>query len=124
MSRLQIQGVQPMNKTQIYQYIHLPINSEVTAIGGHYVVTKELKLRDNGGEIFCTIGYGILDTTCCGTGGCSYATVHGYITNWKGETTSEGLKVTYFQPIRDRNLQKSLKHQLFETEIIQQVVFI
>ena len=94
------------------------------AIGGHYMVTKEITYPVEEREVLITVGYGIMDTTCCGTGGCAYATVHGYILDWKGKTSDEGFPITSFDPIREEALKNLLKKELMQTETIQQVNFI
>jgi len=112
-----------MELTPTHEYVHNLLNEEVIAIGGHYVVTKEIRFPTDGEDILYTIGYGVMDTTCCGTGGCAYATVHGFIVDWKGKQNREGLPVTIIQPIRDNQLKKELHEKILSEEIVQQVNF-
>ncbi|MCG8334555.1 MAG: hypothetical protein MJE63_08555 [Proteobacteria bacterium] len=108
----------------VLKYVHQGLNKEITAIGGHYAVTKEIKLPVEEREVLITVGYGVMDTTCCGTGGCAYATVHGYILDWKGNTSDEGFPITMFEPIKEEALKHHLQKELMQTEAIQQVNFI
>ncbi|MBU2514931.1 hypothetical protein KJ966_26725 [bacterium] len=105
-------------------YIHYALNEEITAIGGHYVITKESKIPLSGREVLVTVGYGVMDTTCCGTGGCGYATVYGFIEEWKSETNEDGLEVSKVTPIRDEQIRKSLKISILNSETVQQVNFL
>lgn len=108
----------------IYQYVHFGLNREIEAIGGHYAVTKELRLPVEEREVLITVGYGVMDTTCCGTGGCAYATVHGYIVDWQGKTNDKGFPITTFEPMKEEVLKSRLRKELMQTETIQQVNFI
>ena len=64
-------------------HVHLPLDEEVTAIGGSYRLVKEERLSIDGREVLYIVGHGVFDTTCCGAGGCAYAIVPGYIIDWK-----------------------------------------
>ncbi len=113
-----------MEGKHLLNYVHYNLNEEITAIGGHYVITKELKMLINDREVLVTVGYGVMDTTCCGTGGCTYASVYGYIENWKDETNKDGLNVTQTTPIRDAQIQQELKTSILSSEQVQQVNFL
>ena len=106
------------------EYVHHELNEEITSIGGHYVITREVRLPVEGREVFYTVGYGVADTTCCGTGGCGYATVHGYVVDWKKTKNNEGLEVTCLEPVRDGDLRSKLKNDILKSETVQQVNFL
>ncbi len=113
-----------MEEKDLLNYVHHELNEEITAIGGHYVTTKEYRIPVDNREALVTVGYGVMDTTCCGTGGCAYATVHGYVEKWKSETNEDGLEVTRVMPIRDEQIQKKLKSSILNSEQVQQVNFL
>lgn len=113
-----------MEAKQLLKYVHHQLDEEITAIGGHYVVNKEYKLPVADREALVTVGYGVMDTTCCGTGGCSYATVHGFIVEWQSEINADGLAVTKVEPIRDEEIRKTLKDSILNREQVQQVNFL
>ena len=52
------------------KYVHQPLNQEVTAIGGHYLLVKEVRLPFEGREVLYLVGHAAFDTICCGPGGC------------------------------------------------------
>ncbi len=108
----------------MFKYVHYNLNEEITAIGGHYVISKELKIPVDDKAVLVTIGFGVMDTTCCGTGGCAYATVHGFIVDWKGNRNEEGYSVTSVESIEDNQLKEHLRAKLMEEETIQQVNFL
>ena len=108
----------------LLNYIHYKLNEEVTAIGGYYVISKEIRLPVAEREALYTVGFGVMDTTCCGTGGCAYATVHGFIVEWKGSQNAEGLDVTRVESIKNEDLRKQLKEKIMKDEVVQQVNFL
>jgi hypothetical protein len=50
-------------------YVHRGLDEVVTAIGGHYRFTREVRLPFGGQELLYRCGYAVFDTTCCGRGG-------------------------------------------------------
>jgi len=65
------------------EFVHPVLGEDVTAIGGRYCLTKEARLIHNGREVLYLIGYGSVDTSCCGVGGCIYALVPGYVVSYR-----------------------------------------
>ncbi|MDP7111772.1 MAG: hypothetical protein QGH45_07405 [Myxococcota bacterium] len=84
------------------RYVHEPLDTEVTAVAGHYVLTREERLEVGGRELLYVLGHAIFDTSCCGMGGCGYALV---------------------QPIRDPDERVALTDLIREREFISQVQF-
>jgi len=105
------------------KYIHPELGQEITAIGGHYALVKEARLPFRGREVLYLVGYGIFDTTCCGTGGCTYALVPGSILDWKNETNADGLAVSLVEPIRDETIRREIRQLIKKQELVQQVRF-
>jgi hypothetical protein len=105
-------------------YIHQALNQEVTAIGGHYVLVKEVRLPFQGRELLYLVGHAAFESTCCGVGGCAYALVPGFILKWKDRTNSDGLAVSQVEPIHDRSLQKQIHQSLKRKEVVHQVRFL
>ncbi len=106
------------------EYVHQPLNQEVTAIGGHYVLVQEARLPFEGREVLYLVGHAAFDTTCCGAGGGAYALVPGIILAWKDRTNSEGLPVSLVEPILDRTIQQQIRHLVQRKEVVQQVRFL
>ena len=105
------------------KYIHQELGQEITAIGGHYALVKQVRLPFGGREVLYLVGYGIFDTTCCGVGGCTYALVPGSILDWKTETNADGLAVSRVEPIRDETIQREIRQLIKKQEVVQQVRF-
>jgi hypothetical protein len=104
-------------------YIHQILNQEVTAIGGSYVLTKEERLPLNHREVVYIVGYAIFDTTCCGSGGCNYANVPGFVINWKNKKNKDGIPISCVEPICDPTEQKKIRSLIEKKENVSQVNF-
>ncbi len=108
----------------IQEYIHQTLNQEVTAIGGHYVLVKEVRLPFCGREVLYVVGHAAFDSTCCGAGGCAYALVPGFTLSWQGKTNEEGQAVSQVEPIHDEATQKQVRRLIMRKEVVQQVRFL
>ncbi|MDY6789901.1 MAG: hypothetical protein SWH54_01415 [Thermodesulfobacteriota bacterium] len=107
------------------EYIHQTTDNEheIQSISGHYTIEKELRLKYCGNIVLCVIGTGIIDSSCCGMGGCRYALVPGYIVKWKEKANSTGLMVSQVEPVAEENSKKKISKTLKEQELVTQVNF-
>jgi hypothetical protein len=96
------------------------LNQEVTAIGGHYRLVKEVRLPFRGREVLYLVGHALFDTACCGLGGCAYALVPGFILEWKSKTNEDGLPVSQVEPIRDEAVQEEVRRLIEKQEMVHQ----
>ena len=104
-------------------FVHPELGLEITAIGGHYVFTKEIRLPHRGREILYYVGYAVLDTSCCGIGGSAYALVAGYIRKWKYKTDPDNAPLSRVEPLRDEIIQKEVRRLIQNREMVYQVSF-
>mgnify|MGYP000287760199 CR=1 FL=1 len=104
-------------------FIHPVLNKAVRTIGGSYILSQEKRLSYNDRQVLYFIGCAVVDTSCCGPGGCSYALVPGYVKQWKYRLTPDNLSVTQVNPIRNKDVQKALQRLIMEKEPVQQVDF-
>ncbi|MDY6881900.1 MAG: hypothetical protein V2J25_15565 [Desulfatiglans sp.] len=111
------------DKQQVKEYIHYDLNQEIRAIGGGYVLTKEVRLPFGDKDLFYVTGYGVIDSSCCGTGGCGYALVPGFVEQWKVRENTDGLSVSQIEAIRDKEVQEKVRSLIMEKELVQQVIF-
>jgi hypothetical protein len=105
-------------------YVHHDLNQEISAIGGHYVLVREARLRFRGREILYLVGHATFDTSCCGVGGCAYALVPGFILDWKSRTNADGLAVSQVEPICTTTDQEHVRRFIESEEVVHQVIFI
>jgi hypothetical protein len=104
-------------------FTHPQLGQEVTAIGGHYVFGKEIRLPFHSREILYFVGYAVLDTTCCGVGGVAYVLVAGYIRQWKYKKNQDDRLVSQIETIDDQALQKEVRKAIQKKEMVYQVTF-
>jgi hypothetical protein len=105
------------------EHIHHELNREVAAIGGHYVLTNEVRLPFDGREVLYLVGYAVVDNSCCGVGGVAYALVPGYIVAWKNKANDDGLAVSLVEPIDDPTAQADIRRLIQEKEVVHQIRF-
>jgi hypothetical protein len=106
------------------EYIHQELNKEIVAIGGHYVLVKEIRLPFGGHEVLYLVGHAAFDTACCGVGGCAYALVPGFVLNWKIQRNADGLPVSWVEAIHDKDRQEQVQRLIEEREPVHQVMFL
>jgi hypothetical protein len=99
------------------------LNQSCEAIGGHYVLTNERRLAIDGNDVLVFLGYGVVDTSCCGPGGCRYALVPGTVHRYRSVKTPEGRWISEVFPVRSPHLQQRIREHLQDMESIQQVQF-
>ena len=110
-------------QADLMDFIHPVLNEEIRTISGHYVLSRESRLPFNNREVLYFIGCAIVDSSCCGAGGCAYGLVPGYIMQWKYKLNPENLSVTQVEPIRNKGDQEELRRLIKQKERVQQVNF-
>ncbi len=94
------------------EYIHGVLEEEVRFIAGSYCFTEEECLRFNGKNVLYTVGIATIDNSCCGTGGCRFIRVAGYVILWKERINESGLPISTVDPIVKEEEQKEIKNLL------------
>jgi hypothetical protein len=105
-----------------YTHQKTGVDSQIKAISGSYTIEHEKRLKYKGRDILCVIGIGIIDSSCCGVGGCRFAFVPGYICQWKKQVSS-GEVISQVEPIFDENVKKEIHNILKKEELITQIDF-
>ena len=106
----------------IREYTH-ELNREVRSISGGYELEKEEKFEIHGKEVLYVVGNAVVDSSCCGVGGCRYALVPGYVKKFKTRQDEQGLWISEVEPVIDRATRQEITLVLKEKEIVQQVQF-
>ena len=109
--------------TESRDFAHPRLGHEVTAIGGHYVFGKEVRMRFRGREILYLVGYAVLDSTCCGVGGVAYVLVAGFIEDWKFKKNHTDDSISRIEPISDPAVQKEVSRIIRQKEMVHQISF-
>ena len=109
--------------SETQDFTHPQLGQEVTAIGGHYVFGKEIRMPYHNREILYFVGYAVLDSTCCGVGGVAYVLVAGLIRQWKYKKNQDNAFVSKVEPIQDQSVQKEVRSLIQKKEMVFQVTF-
>jgi hypothetical protein len=104
-------------------YIHPVLNEEIRTISGHYILSTEKRLPFNDRQVLYFIGCAVVDSSCCGTAGCAYALVPGYIRQWKYKLNRDKLAVTQVESIGNKSERQMLRRLIKDKEGVQQVNF-
>jgi len=108
---------------QPQDFTHPQLGREVTAIGGHYVFGKEIRMPFRSREILYFVGYAVLDSTCCGVGGVAYVLVAGFLRQWKSKKNQDECFVSQIETIADQTIQKEVRNAIQKKEMVYQVTF-
>ncbi len=103
---------------------HDPLDQEVDAISGHYVLTAEHRVEFRGRELLYLVGHAVVDTSCCGVGGCGYALVPGFVLAYRERTDERGRPVSRVEPIRDEALRGEIQRFVLQREQVTQCNFL
>jgi hypothetical protein len=106
----------------IREYTH-ELNKEIRSISGGYELDMEGKFEIDGKVVLYVVGNAIVDSSCCGVGGCRYALVPGYVRGFKTRQDEQGLWISEVEPIVDTKIRQKITRVLKEKEIVQQVQF-
>jgi hypothetical protein len=87
------------------------------------MLTKEGTFETKGASILFLVGYGVIDSSCCGVGGCRYGLVPGYVIAWKYARDDRGRPVSLVVPITDPKIREDVHSFLSKTEGVSQVSF-
>lgn len=75
-------------------YVHLPQGSDAQA--GHGITARwdERTMKYHGREVLYLLTDAVVDTVCCGDRVFRYATVVGYVLEWRKSKTGSGLDIS------------------------------
>lgn len=63
-----------------------------------------------GRDFLYVMGAAIIDSSCCGPGGCQFLSVPGYIVSWKSRVNEDGLFMSEVEPITDESERKQIRN--------------
>jgi hypothetical protein len=116
--------LRPKETPMPQDYTHPDPNDGIRSVSGEYHLEKEGRAMVNGREVLYLVGYGVVDSACCGTGGMRYALVPGYLVAYHARTNDQGRPVSEVEPITDSNARQSVSSFIQLQESIQQVQFL
>jgi len=105
------------------RFAHPALNEEVKSIAGWYLFSKEGTIRLGGSNVLFLVGHGVVDSSCCGSGGCSFALVPGAVVALKYAQDDQGRPVSLVAPITDPATREEIRDLLIRSEGVSQVNF-
>jgi hypothetical protein len=104
-------------------YKHKEIGNEVRFISGYYTFEDEIQVNFGNRKVLCAVGIGVVDNACCGTGGCYFVEVPGYIVSWKNATDDNGRFTSQVEPIETGEAREAIKAELHQLYPLAQINF-
>ena len=105
------------------EYRHQDPGTEVRFIAGHYTIIEERRIAHRGRELLCVVGVAAVESTCCGTQGCRFINVPGYVADWKGRVSENGIPLSIVDPIEDKADQAKIRELLERCFPYSQILF-
>jgi hypothetical protein len=112
-----------MGATLLKEYIHRELHQEIIAIGGHYVITDEVRFPFANHQVFYLKGYAVVDRSCCGQGGCAFVHVQGFVVDWKVRVDEDGNALSLIEPISGERMREEIREWISRKEVFHQVQF-
>ncbi len=106
----------------VERYIHPKVGEEIRAIGGGYTPVKEVLLPVGERAILYVVVVGHADTSCCGAGGCAYATVIGWQVEQLPDDAASGA-ASLVEPLADGPERERLARLIRAKEKVREVRF-
>jgi len=105
------------------EYIHEDLDEEVRSISGYYLYIEEGILSFKERDVLYLAGVGVVDNSCCGTGGCPFVRVPGFVVSWKETRDATGHFVSVVEPITEETDKREIQRLLDSKYPYSQVSF-
>ncbi len=96
------------------EYIHPELNQEIEFFGGNYSLLEEGKLSYEGKEVLYLLGTAVVESSCCGRGGCAFIKVPGFVLSWKKGWSKSGQPISEVERIVSEKNQAAIRRVLQE----------
>jgi len=114
---------EPEEKESIVRYVHLPDGSDEHSGNGLKAHWCERVVGIGETEILYLLTDAVVDTVCCGDRTFHYATVLGYVSEWKATKDEHGLPVSTVETVIDPSQQDEIASLLKKDDSDLQVSF-
>jgi hypothetical protein len=105
------------------EYCHQEPGTEVRFIAGHYTIVSEERIAHRGRELLIVVGIAAVESTCCGTQGCRFVNVPGYVLAWKNRRTREGSPASEVESVENEAVQTEIRQLLGRRFLHSQILF-
>ena len=93
-------------------YIHQEIGKEIHSISATLTVFDEILLDYKGREVLCILSAGIIDNSCCGSGGCLLIEVPGILLSPETAKNETGQRISRVAPVEEEEEKKEISAKL------------
>jgi len=94
------------------EYLHQEPGTEVRFIAGHYTIVEERRIACRGRDILAIVGIAAVENTCCGTQGCRFINIPGYVVAWKHALANNGLSISEVETVISEDERAEIRRLL------------
>lgn len=105
------------------EFTHPQLNREIEAISGHYEYIEESTIEYGERKLLLLSGYSVTDRSCCGTGGCIFISIPGYIVDHHHAQKEDGSFISTVEPVVDEEQRSSIRRLIRSNGYCQEVIF-
>ena len=96
------------------EFTHPELNKKIEFFGGSYLFVEEGIISFQGKEVLYLLGMAGVESSCCGTGGCAFIKVPGYVLSWKKAWSESGQSISEVERIVSEESQTAIRKILQE----------
>lgn len=116
-------STEPEKIKYIHQNAKKESNEMITNPGVQFRSFDEVCLDFEEKKLFYTTEIEVADMSCCGTSTSGFATVYGYVDQWKSRQTEQGDYISLIDPIRDEIKQREIGQMIRQKDMVGHVNF-
>jgi hypothetical protein len=105
------------------EYLHQAPGTEVRFIAGHYTIIEELLITNHSREVLAVVGIAAVGGSCCGTQGCRFVNIPGYIAAWKERLSGNGVPVSIVETVASESDRSEIREILERRFPYSQILF-
>ncbi len=105
------------------EFTHPRLNEPVESISGHYEYIEESTVKAGSRTLLYFTGYSITDRSCCGTGGCGFIFIPGYLVKWHNHINDTGEMISTVEPVPAGKEREAIKKLFQHSELHRQIIF-
>lgn len=105
------------------EYLHQEPGTEIQFLAGRYTIVEEGRIACHNREVIYVVGIADVGSSCCGTQGCRFVNIPGYIVTWKDRLSEEGVPVSVIDPIEGEDEKTEIRAILERLYPYSQILF-
>ncbi|MFW5861705.1 MAG: hypothetical protein ACOCWZ_05590 [Spirochaetota bacterium] len=105
------------------EFTHPKLNEPVESISGHYEYIEESTMKAGSRTLLYLTGYSITDRSCCGTGGCGFIFIPGFVVKLHHHINETGENISTVEPVPAGKKRDEIQQLFQRSEIHRQIIF-